>query len=122
MLVATTNSISTDAPYWDALRTWQSGPTTGRTLTALVSRPVISPSKLAVDGTTYGKNLRDAVPGKPFTWELNLDYWGEQSLDTISIGRLGLPEDVATTALFLVSPLAGYITGQTLVVDGGRSL
>lgn len=82
---ATTNSISTDAPYWDALRTWKSGPTTGRTLTALVSRPVISPSKLAVDGTTYGKNLRDAVPGKPFTWELNLDYWGEQSLDTISI-------------------------------------
>ena len=46
----------------------------------------------------------------------------QAALDTISLGRLGLPEDVATTALFLVSPLAGYITGQTLVVDGGRSL
>ena len=44
------------------------------------------------------------------------------ALDTISLSRLGLPEDVANTALFLVSPLAGYITGQTLVVDGGRSL
>ena len=44
------------------------------------------------------------------------------ALDTISLGRLGLPEDVASTALFLVSPLASYITGQTLVVDGGRSL
>jgi 3-oxoacyl-[acyl-carrier protein] reductase len=44
------------------------------------------------------------------------------ALDTISLGRLGLPEDVANAALFLVSPLASYITGQTIVVDGGRSL
>lgn len=44
------------------------------------------------------------------------------ALDTISLGRLGLPEDVANAALFLVSPLALYITGQTIVVDGGRSL
>ncbi|WP_068088870.1 SDR family NAD(P)-dependent oxidoreductase [Novosphingobium rosa] len=44
------------------------------------------------------------------------------ALDTISLGRLGLPEDVANTALYLVSPLASYVTGQTLIVDGGRSL
>lgn len=44
------------------------------------------------------------------------------ALATISLGRLGLPEDVAQTALFLVSPMASYTTGQTLVVDGGRSL
>jgi 3-oxoacyl-[acyl-carrier protein] reductase len=43
-------------------------------------------------------------------------------LDTISLGRLGVPEDIAHAALFLVSPLASYITGATLVVDGGRSL
>lgn len=46
----------------------------------------------------------------------------QAALDTISLGRLGLPADVASTALFLVSPMAGYITGQTLIVDGGRSL
>ena len=46
----------------------------------------------------------------------------QAAIDTISLGRLGLPEDVASAALFLVSPLAGYITGQTLIVDGGRSL
>lgn len=46
----------------------------------------------------------------------------QAALSTISLGRLGLPADVANTALFLVSPLACYITGQTLVVDGGRSL
>lgn len=44
------------------------------------------------------------------------------AVDSISLGRLGLPEDVASTALFLASPLAAYTTGQTLVVDGGRSL
>jgi len=46
----------------------------------------------------------------------------QAALDTISLGRLGLPVDVADMALFLVSPLASYITGQTLIVDGGRSL
>ncbi len=37
----------------------------------------------------------------------------------ITLGRLGRPEDVAGTVLFLASDLAGYITGQVLVVDGG---
>lgn len=46
----------------------------------------------------------------------------QAALDSISLGRLGLPEDVASAALFLVSPLSSYITGQTIVVDGGRSL
>ena len=38
------------------------------------------------------------------------------------LGRLGTPEDVASAVLLLLSPLAGWITGQTLVVDGGASL
>lgn len=44
------------------------------------------------------------------------------ALSSISLGRLGLPADVAHAALFLASPLASYITGQTIIVDGGRSL
>ncbi|KGF70728.1 3-oxoacyl-ACP reductase [Hoeflea sp. BAL378] len=44
------------------------------------------------------------------------------ALGTISLGRLGTVEDMAGPALFLSSPLAAYITGQTLVVDGGRIL
>ena len=40
----------------------------------------------------------------------------------VPAGRLGLPEDMAGAALFLASPLASYVIGQTLKVDGGLSL
>lgn len=43
-------------------------------------------------------------------------------LATIPFGRYGTPEEVARVVLFLASPLAGWITGQTIVVDGGQSL
>jgi len=44
------------------------------------------------------------------------------SLARIPEGRLGTPEDMAGTAIFLASPLASYVTGHTVVVDGGLSL
>lgn len=43
-------------------------------------------------------------------------------LATIPFGRFGTPDEVATLALFLASPLAGWITGQIIAVDGGQSL
>ena len=43
-------------------------------------------------------------------------------LEGIPFGRLGTPEEVANVALFLASPLAGWVTGQTVVVDGGQLL
>ena len=38
-----------------------------------------------------------------------------------TLARMALPEDIASAALFFVSPLAHRVTGQTLVVDGGTS-
>ena len=44
----------------------------------------------------------------------------KELLDRIPIGKIGKPEDIAYTALFLASNEANYITGQTITVDGGR--
>jgi 3-oxoacyl-[acyl-carrier protein] reductase len=43
-------------------------------------------------------------------------------LRSIPFGRLGHPEEIANVVLFLASPLASWITGQTIVVDGGQLL
>ena len=42
-----------------------------------------------------------------------------QILDRIPAGRWGVPQDLATAALFLASPHSGYVTGALLPVDGG---
>jgi 3-oxoacyl-[acyl-carrier protein] reductase len=46
----------------------------------------------------------------------------ERILASIPFGRLGTPEEVAEVALFLASPHARWITGQTIAVDGGQML
>ena len=46
----------------------------------------------------------------------------QRTLAKIPFGRFGKPEEIAHTALFLASPLANWITGQTLCVDGGQLL
>ncbi|MDB5430870.1 MAG: 3-oxoacyl-ACP reductase [Caulobacter sp.] len=44
------------------------------------------------------------------------------ALASIPIGRMGTPDDMAGAALFLASPWAAYVCGQTLIVDGGATL
>lgn len=44
------------------------------------------------------------------------------ALANIPQRRMGLPADMAGSAIFLASPLASYVTGHTLIVDGGLSL
>jgi 3-oxoacyl-[acyl-carrier protein] reductase len=46
----------------------------------------------------------------------------EGAIERIPLKRLGTPADMAGAALFLASPLASYVVGQTLVVDGGLIL
>jgi NAD(P)-dependent dehydrogenase (short-subunit alcohol dehydrogenase family) len=51
-------------------------------------------------------------------WEPNEERMGR----AIPLGRLGEPVDIANAALFLASDLATWITGHTLIVDGGAML
>jgi 3-oxoacyl-[acyl-carrier protein] reductase len=46
----------------------------------------------------------------------------EGALRSIPLGRMGTPADMAGAALLLASPLAAYVVGHTLIVDGGLSL
>jgi NAD(P)-dependent dehydrogenase (short-subunit alcohol dehydrogenase family) len=45
----------------------------------------------------------------------------EKLAAAVPLRRLGQPEDVAYVALFLLSDMAGYVTGQSILVDGGRT-
>ena len=47
------------------------------------------------------------------------DAWVEEATKTVPLGRLGTPEEVASTIAFLASAGGRYITGTTIVVDGG---
>ena len=49
------------------------------------------------------------------------DQQKEMLLKDVPMGRFGLPEEIASAALFLASEEAGYITGQVLAVDGGMT-
>lgn len=55
-----------------------------------------------------------------------LKGWDEAEREKLAtyqpLGRIGRPEDVANIASMLVSPRTDYITGQVIVVDGGRSV
>jgi 3-oxoacyl-[acyl-carrier protein] reductase len=46
----------------------------------------------------------------------------EKMIDTIPLGRMGTPEEVADLAAFLVSDSSSYLTGEVIVIGGGRSL
>ncbi|CAL9490492.1 SDR family NAD(P)-dependent oxidoreductase [Streptomyces sp. enrichment culture] len=56
-------------------------------------------------------------PGLEDDWPDGVRRWREAS----AVGRLGRPEDVGDACVFLASPLASWVTGHDLVVDGGAT-
>ena len=78
---------------------------------------------LATEWACHGIGIVSLAAGHVLTDGLR-GYPGEviESLArTVPMGRLGTPEEIATTAAFLVSPAADYITGTVIDIDGGKS-
>jgi 3-oxoacyl-[acyl-carrier protein] reductase len=90
---------------------------------------------LSQEFAPYGITCNNVAPGSYDTDRLrhlhqrNADQQGipfdearKQAEQRIPLGRLGRPEELASAVAYLASDIAGYVTGQTLLVDGGQTL
>ena len=80
--------------------------------------------ELAPHGVTVNAVAPGFILSNPATvaqWEAFGDEGRKRVIDAIHTGRLGAPEDIAHAALFFADEASGWITGETLSVDGGHS-
>lgn len=101
----------------------------GRT-TSLMAGPHYVASKAGIIGLTmclanqlapYGIRVNCVAPGMidtPMNNFLPPDKF-DQLKNRIPLGRIGSPEEIAAAIVFLASPVAGFITGETLNINGG---
>jgi len=78
---------------------------------------------LSSEVAAHGITVNNVAPGYTATQRLeqlfDTDDARQSLIDTIPAKRFGKPEEVASVATFLTSQQAAYITGQTIVADGG---
>jgi 2-deoxy-D-gluconate 3-dehydrogenase len=81
----------------------------------------------ALEWAKHNINVNAIGPGPTIT-ELNRKFFEDnpadlqQRKDSIPMARLGDPQDLVGAAIFLASDASNYVTGQTLLVDGGSTL
>ena len=79
---------------------------------------------LAAELAPHGIRVNSVAPGAIDT-DMNGCLTPEKEAvykTTIALGRIGLPEEIAGPTVFMCSEAASYITGSTLLVDGGLLL
>ena len=91
-----------------------------------VNRPglLAALKRLARENASAGVTFNAVLPGRIATDRLAEGYGGldvaeAAARDQVPAGRLGTPDEVAAAAVFLCSAAASYVTGQSLLVDGG---
>jgi NAD(P)-dependent dehydrogenase (short-subunit alcohol dehydrogenase family) len=82
---------------------------------------------LAVDHVRDGVRVNVICPGTVDSpWVQRLVHDSGESLDALRarqpIGRLGTPEEIAEAVLYVASDAAGFMTGSSLVIDGGLTM
>ena len=79
----------------------------------------LGPAGVTVNAVAPGFVLSNPASRKQ--WESYGSEGQARLIEGLHTKRLGTAEDIAAAILFLASDIAGWITGQTLLVDGGRS-
>jgi 2-deoxy-D-gluconate 3-dehydrogenase len=75
----------------------------------------IAPGGIATEGSSA------PLQGSGMTEE-QMQAMTEEFVSHIPLGRMGLPDDIAKVAVFMASGASDYLTGETVIVDGGRLL
>ena len=105
---------------------WTGGPGTVHSAAAKAGVQALMKT-LAVEWAEHGIRANCICPGPTDTAGAGQALWPTEEdrarvAATVPLGRLASPEEVAVWAAALCSPYAGYITGETLTIDGGHWL
>ncbi len=114
-------NVTSISGYRPSLR----GPAYAAVKALLVNYTSSQAAVFAADGVRVNAVAPGSIQFPGGTWEQRRSSDPElynRILGSIPFGRLGTPEEVADVVLFLAGPGARWVTGQTIIVDGGQLL